>query len=313
MAEFKSDLSDTELDDVQPVPIPQITVESLLQHIKSLTNNQNELIGLYRSTNNVAFIAVQNHSETSIEINANELKLSNDLDKEIENDPFDLTDLPKTVDPAKYTFRDDHMNDEEKHALKKVINNYRDVLYVETDKLSFTHKIKHNVRTVDNVPVHSKSYKYPYVYESENSSPVTPAPIVDQQHRPQRHRPHHPSAALAPPPTPQPPPPPLPPSTVSSSSSRALSAAPASTLQLQQQQQQSPAARAGWDCNLYDLVGNLGKVKSLRYSRQRGKSAPADIVSNCDRDSFQVLLRCRLCRNESWDRGPQDPMTAYFI
>ncbi|XP_053686416.1 uncharacterized protein LOC128735958 [Sabethes cyaneus] len=158
--------------------VPYITIQTSKGEMKFLIDtgaNKNYISPahvniencLYRSTNNVAFIAVQNHSETSIEINANELKLSNDLDKEIENDPFDLMDLPKTVDPAKYTFRDDHMNDEEKHALKKVINNYRDVLYVETDKLSFTHKIKHNVRTVDNVPVHSKSYKYPYVYESE--------------------------------------------------------------------------------------------------------------------------------------------------
>lgn len=125
------------------------------------------LPGLYRSANNHAFIAVKNYSKVPIEINSNELKLTNDLDREIKNDPFDLIELPKTVDPINYTFRDDHMNEEEKHALREVIKNYKDVLYMETDKLSFTHKIKHNIRTVDNIPVHSKSYKYPYVYEKE--------------------------------------------------------------------------------------------------------------------------------------------------
>ena len=125
------------------------------------------LPGLYRSENNLAFIAVQNHSKIPIEINSNEIKIENDLQKELEDDPFDLTDLPKQINPTDYTFRDDHMNEEEKHALRKVISKNKEVLYVETDRLSFTHKIKHNIRTFDNIPVHSKSYKYPYVYEKE--------------------------------------------------------------------------------------------------------------------------------------------------
>lgn len=125
------------------------------------------LPGLYRSANKTAFIAVQNHAKSQIEINTNELKLSNDLGKQIEHDPFDLKELPKTVDPINYTFRDDHMNEEEKQALRKLITKYKELLYVESDKLSFTHKIKHKIRTVDSIPIHTKSYKYPYVYENE--------------------------------------------------------------------------------------------------------------------------------------------------
>lgn len=124
------------------------------------------LPGLYRSENNLAFIAVQNHSKTTLEINSNEIKFDNSP-KEVEDDMFDLIDLPKQVDPKNFKIRDDHMNEEEKIALRKVINQYKEVLYVESDKLSFTHKIKHNIRTVDNIPVHTKSYKYPYVYENE--------------------------------------------------------------------------------------------------------------------------------------------------
>lgn len=121
-------------------------------------SNFTVLPGLYRSTNNIAFVAVQNHSKAPLEINSNEIEIGNDLFEKvdtnckpaqnIENDPFDLTELPQQVDPTNYTFRDDHMNEEEKHALKKVIKQYRDVLYVETDKLTFTHKIKQKIRTV---------------------------------------------------------------------------------------------------------------------------------------------------------------------
>uniref|UniRef100_A0AAG5DPC1 RNA-directed DNA polymerase n=1 Tax=Anopheles atroparvus TaxID=41427 RepID=A0AAG5DPC1_ANOAO len=41
------------------------------------------------------------------------------------------------------------------------------ILYDENSKLSFTHKIKHNIRTVDNIPIHTKSYKYPQIFEDE--------------------------------------------------------------------------------------------------------------------------------------------------
>jgi hypothetical protein len=117
------------------------------------------LPGLYRSSNNKAFVAIQNCSKSSQEINSSEI--------EMDEDPFDLTELPKQINMTNYTFRDDHMNREEKQALETVIDQYKDVLYVESDKLSFTHKIRHKIRTVDSIPVHTKSYKYPYVYESE--------------------------------------------------------------------------------------------------------------------------------------------------
>jgi hypothetical protein len=137
------------------------------------------LPGLYKSSNNEAFIAVQNFTKSALEINSNEIIIKNnyyehiDLTKqsmqnaEQDQDPFDLVELPKKIDLSTYTIRDCHMNKEEKQALRTVIEQNEEILYVETDKLSFTHRIKHNIRTTDNIPVHSKSYKYPYVYENE--------------------------------------------------------------------------------------------------------------------------------------------------
>lgn len=39
--------------------------------------------------------------------------------------------------------------------------------YSDSKKLTFTHKIKHNIRTSDNIPIHTKSYKYPQIFETE--------------------------------------------------------------------------------------------------------------------------------------------------
>lgn len=117
------------------------------------------LPGLYRSTNNKAIVAIQNISKCTQEINLNQVK--------IDNDPFDLMELPTQIDPINYNFRDDHMNNEEKEALQEVIKQNKEVLYTESDKLSFTHKIKHKIRTTDCIPVHTKSYKYPYAFENE--------------------------------------------------------------------------------------------------------------------------------------------------
>lgn len=123
------------------------------------------LPGLYSSQNNSAYIAIQNHAKAGFEINTNEI--------EVENRDFEITKIPIENDRitndknSLYTFRDEHMSHEEKKALAKIIKENPEVLYLDTDKLSFTHKIKHQIRTVDNIPIHTKSYKYPKIFEDE--------------------------------------------------------------------------------------------------------------------------------------------------
>lgn len=130
-------------------------------------NNYTILPGLYSSTNNTAYIAIQNHSKAELEININEI--------ELENRDFEITKIPIEKDGSickndktpLYTIRDEHMNQEEKKALTKIIGENSEVLYLDSDKLSFTHKIKHKIRTVDNIPIHTKSYRYPKIFEDE--------------------------------------------------------------------------------------------------------------------------------------------------
>lgn len=63
--------------------------------------------------------------------------------------------------------RTDHLNPEELANLQRLCSNYADVFYLEGEPLSFTNKIKHKIRTSDEIPVHTKSYRYPYVHRQE--------------------------------------------------------------------------------------------------------------------------------------------------
>lgn len=60
-----------------------------------------------------------------------------------------------------------HLNPEELANLKALCARYPDVFYLEGEPLTFTNKIKHKIRTTDEVPVHTKSYRYPYVHKQE--------------------------------------------------------------------------------------------------------------------------------------------------
>lgn len=63
--------------------------------------------------------------------------------------------------------RSDHLNTEEKSSLFKLLKKFPDIFHQEGDKLTFTNKIKHVIKTTDEIPVHSKTYRYPFVHKEE--------------------------------------------------------------------------------------------------------------------------------------------------
>lgn len=63
--------------------------------------------------------------------------------------------------------RTDHLNPEERANLENLCAQYSDVFYVEGEPLSFTNKIKHSIRTKDEIPVYTKSYRYPFIHRQE--------------------------------------------------------------------------------------------------------------------------------------------------
>lgn len=63
--------------------------------------------------------------------------------------------------------RTDHMNYEEKSEIEKLIQEYADILHIEGNTLTFTNKIKHEIRTTDELPVYSRTYRYPQIHKAE--------------------------------------------------------------------------------------------------------------------------------------------------
>lgn len=69
--------------------------------------------------------------------------------------------------------RTNHLNPEEKANLIALCSRYSDVFYIEGEELTFTNKIKHRIRTTDDVPVYAKSYRYPFVHRQEVRDQIT--------------------------------------------------------------------------------------------------------------------------------------------
>lgn len=78
-------------------------------------------------------------------------------DPESDNTNFNITKLIGV----------DHLNSEEKSKILNICKQYKNIFYNENSDLTFTDTIKHKIRTVDDEPVYTKSYRYPYHLKQE--------------------------------------------------------------------------------------------------------------------------------------------------
>ena len=79
----------------------------------------------------------------------------------------DNNDNNYTSNWIKDKVRIEHLNFEEKEQLIKLLKTYSDVFAKENEPLSSTNVVKHRIRTKDDIPVHSKLYRYPAVHRQE--------------------------------------------------------------------------------------------------------------------------------------------------
>lgn len=63
--------------------------------------------------------------------------------------------------------RTDHMNSEERKAILDLLREYSDIFHIKGNTLTFTNKIKHRIRTQDEIPVYTRTYRYPEVHRKE--------------------------------------------------------------------------------------------------------------------------------------------------
>lgn len=64
-------------------------------------------------------------------------------------------------------FRTDHLNIEERDALTKLIYEYSEIFQQDELPLTFTNRIKHHIKTTDEHPIYTKSYRYPEIHRQE--------------------------------------------------------------------------------------------------------------------------------------------------
>lgn len=65
-----------------------------------------------------------------------------------------------------------HLNSEEKFKLLELLKEFPNIFYNENEKLTFTNAIKHKVRTTDEIPVYTKSYRLPFAYKKEVNNQI---------------------------------------------------------------------------------------------------------------------------------------------
>lgn len=119
--------------------------------------------GIYRASKGKAFVAVSNLSENANAVIFPEIR--------VELNNFETGDFLCNSKPIKRNLfeklRLDHLNEEEKKTLLKVIANNQDCFHLEDDKLTFTNALKHKIETKDEIPVHTKTYRYPHCHKAE--------------------------------------------------------------------------------------------------------------------------------------------------
>lgn len=129
------------------------------QHAKILS-------GLYTAKDHKTCVMMHNSSDKPIEI-----KISEPLMLELNNfeniTPEEETDQHSRSEELFSQLRIDHLNKEEKQKLLELVSNYKSTFYLKSEKLTFGNTIKHKIDTRDDIPIHAKSYRYPYALKQE--------------------------------------------------------------------------------------------------------------------------------------------------
>lgn len=96
------------------------------------------------------------------------------MDRPVEGEMFNVEceqaqycDMPERAKYVLSRLRTEHLNQEELINLRSLCEQYADVFYLEGEPLTFTNKIKHCIKTTDETPVYTKSYRYPHVHKQE--------------------------------------------------------------------------------------------------------------------------------------------------
>lgn len=128
--------------------------------------------GIVSIKNKKMTCSIINNTERTLNLKIKEpLKIKNfEYFEEANNgNKFSTLNNIESKDPDKVMnkIKTDHMNSEEKAAVINLIKQYTDIFYQEGQNLTFTSNIKHKIRTTDEIPVYTKTYRYPQIHREE--------------------------------------------------------------------------------------------------------------------------------------------------
>lgn len=161
---------------IAKIPTTHMSGEALLNSI--IFENEIEIpAGLIKIENQEANVLLINNTEEEKTLQLSEplpsmpsYELNNfstepmDVDENFQNQIIDFENMQKQ-NLENLDLR--HCNQEEYNAIRKLCYDYRDIFYCEGIPLTFTNQIKHEIRTIDDIPIYTKSYRFPHVYKSE--------------------------------------------------------------------------------------------------------------------------------------------------
>ena len=130
--------------------------------------SQNVIIpsGLYKVENAQTTVLICNLSpyQTQIKIPTLTSELNN---VEVKLHP-DACQKEKKPDLNTFqTLKTEHLNTEEKRQLTNLLREFSSRFHIPERKLTFTNAIKHRINTKDEIPVYTKSYRYPFCHKEE--------------------------------------------------------------------------------------------------------------------------------------------------
>nr|CAH7754481.1 unnamed protein product [Callosobruchus chinensis] len=138
------------------IPYRKISCLEIAEYLTTVKNHE-AIYTILNSPENGINLDVSDHIDVEIfysYVESNDIQNLNNLNFEIFK--FDVSKV-----------RTDHMNHEETLAITKLIKEYSDIFHIDGNYLTFTSKIKHHIRTSDEIPVYTKSYRYPEIYRKE--------------------------------------------------------------------------------------------------------------------------------------------------
>lgn len=153
-------------NETKAIFLPTSTLEGdfLLEKEVEILPNVHILAGIYTSKNHKAEILIHNFNSEPKDI-----IIGDALNVEVNN--FEITSPTNSSgnnkEPLEKTIRMEHLNPEEKSELSKVLGKFQDVFHKENDTLTFTSAIHHEINTRDELPIYTKSYRYPFCHKEE--------------------------------------------------------------------------------------------------------------------------------------------------